>query len=183
MRQITFRGTFWNQQRSRIFTAGEEIVDPSGEVTFRISNGTMRVLESGSGRNKLFFTNQDSAGHSVGTGVLFVRFNNFLSRHVHFTVSGSDPASVTPLSVALNYTSNPNMLYFGTGIAENPASPGTYRGSRDLLIPVNRMAVANVAFLTDKSENNLEEFSYDMSLMLAATVGRVNRLLGAAIGR
>jgi hypothetical protein len=182
MRKITFGGAFWNQQRSRIFSAGQEIADPSGEVIFRIVSGSMRILQRGT-RNQLFFTNQDSTGRPVGTGVLLVLFRDFLSRQIHLTVSGSDSASTTPLSIAFNYTNNPNMLYFGTAIRDDPANPGAYSASRDFLVPTNRLPVANVAFLTDKAENNLREFSYDVSVGLISSVRRVNSLLGELVRR
>ena len=174
MQQILFRGTYWNGLRTsnRIFSPGEDIVDPDGEVTFQIRGGTMRVVQK-AGKNQLFFTNQSVQGQVLGTAVLFVRFNGFLTRHVHITVTGGDPVSVTPLGIAINYTNNPNLLYFGTSVPDDPRSPGSYDAVKDISWGQNRMAAANIAFLTDKSENRLREFSYSVDAMLQRTVDSV----------
>ena len=179
MEKITFQGAFWNQLRlsQQCFSPGEDIVDPSNRVTFSITGGLMRVTQS-AGRNVLFFANQSCGGTVLGTAALVARFNGFLSRHVHLTAAGSDGRSTAPLGIAVNYTANPNLLYMGTGIADTPGKPGTYEGTRNLVWPTNRMAITNVAFLTDKSENMLKEFSYSVDIDLQRTVGRVQRMVG-----
>ena len=177
MAKIVFQGSFWNALRLQIFEPGQEIVVPGDEIRFKVVSGTMRVLQVGT-RNVLFFTNQNSNGMPVGTGVVQIRFSNFLSRHIHFTVAGSDPGSVTPLMVAFNYSVNSNVVFTGRSIPDNQGTPGRYRAIHDIRMPVNRAALANVAFLTDKAENQLEEFTYETTLVAGASLGRLARLLG-----